>query len=63
MCTDITTSWPVNGKFSPKQTVIYNAVLRASYAVKAAMKPGVMWTVSQGSHESWCDVDGYEHAI
>ena len=43
---DITASWPINGRFTAKQRAIYNAVLRASNAVKAAMKPGVLWTVS-----------------
>ena len=26
----ITCSWPVNGKFSPDQKIVYNAVLRAA---------------------------------
>ena len=42
---DITTSFPANGKFTLQQRVVYNAVLRASNAVKGAMKPGVVWTV------------------
>ena len=39
-CSDITCSYPVSGKFSPNQKVIYNAVLRACNAVLAALKPG-----------------------
>jgi len=37
---DITCSFPVNGKFSDDQKIIYNAVLKASRAVMCAMKPG-----------------------
>ncbi|XP_059087149.1 xaa-Pro dipeptidase-like [Tigriopus californicus] len=40
-CSDITCSYPVNGKFTDKQKVVYNAVLRASRAVLNAVKPGV----------------------
>lgn len=32
-CSDVTTSWPVNGKFTEKQAQIYNLVLKASRAV------------------------------
>lgn len=37
---DITTSFPANGKFSEKQKVIYNAVLDANRQVLVAAKPG-----------------------
>ncbi|KAG2491924.1 hypothetical protein HYH03_009659 [Edaphochlamys debaryana] len=40
---DITTTWPVDGKFTPEQRAVYEAVLKAQRAVLAAMKPGVMW--------------------
>jgi len=40
---DITCSYPVNGKFTEKQKGIYNAVLRAQQEVMKAMKPGVAW--------------------
>jgi Xaa-Pro dipeptidase len=40
---DITCSWPVNGKFTPQQAVVYNAVLDAHRSVIAAMAPGVSW--------------------
>ena len=38
---DITCSFPANGKFTEDQKIVYNAVLKASRAVMAAVKPGV----------------------
>ncbi len=40
---DITCSFPANGKFSEEQKVIYGAVLKANRAVMASIKPGVCW--------------------
>ncbi|KAF0294986.1 Xaa-Pro dipeptidase [Amphibalanus amphitrite] len=40
---DITCSFPANGKFTDKQKTIYNLVLKATRAVMAAIKPGVSW--------------------
>ncbi|KAF5788555.1 putative xaa-Pro dipeptidase [Helianthus annuus] len=40
---DITCSYPVNGKFTSNQRLIYNAVLDAHDAVISSMKPGVNW--------------------
>nr|GEU95951.1 xaa-Pro dipeptidase [Tanacetum cinerariifolium] len=40
---DITCSFPVNGKFTSNQRLIYNAVLDAHDAVISSMKPGVNW--------------------
>ena len=40
---DVTTSFPVNGQFTPKQKAIYDIVLRANRAVFKALKPGVNW--------------------
>ena len=38
---DITCSFPSNGKFTPDQRMIYEAVLKANRAVMAACKPGI----------------------
>ncbi|WJX48218.1 Xaa-Pro dipeptidase [Trifolium repens] len=40
---DITCSYPINGKFTSDQSLIYNAVLDAHNAVISSMKPGVSW--------------------
>eukprot|EP00347_Sterkiella_histriomuscorum_P002367 403368429 len=40
---DITSSFPVNGKFTQKQREIYEIVLKASQTVMSHLKPGVNW--------------------
>jgi len=40
---DVTCSWPVAGKFSPEQTVVFGAVYNAQVAVYDMMKPGVSY--------------------
>ncbi|RLN20553.1 hypothetical protein BBJ28_00013624 [Nothophytophthora sp. Chile5] len=40
---DITCTFPVNGKFSEDQRMLYEGVLKAHDAVMAAIKPGVNW--------------------
>lgn len=40
---DITRTFPVNGKFSPEQKIIYELVLKAQKAGIAAIKPGLPW--------------------
>lgn len=42
-CADITVSFPVNGKFTSDQRIIYEAVLRSNLAVQKAVKPGISW--------------------
>jgi Xaa-Pro dipeptidase len=44
---DVTTTFPASGTFTPDQLIVYNAVLDATYAVEDAMKPGVVWTDMQ----------------
>ena len=39
--TDITRTWPVNGKFTERQAEIYDCVLAAQEAAIAAVRPGV----------------------
>jgi Xaa-Pro dipeptidase len=40
---DITCSFPVNGRFTNDQLIVYEAVLEAQIQVISAMKPGVAW--------------------
>jgi len=40
---DVTISFPVNGKFTQKQKDIYNIVLKANREVFKKLKPGVNW--------------------
>jgi len=40
---DITRTFPVNGRYSPEQRAVYEVVLRAQYAAIAATKPGNHW--------------------
>lgn len=44
---DITRTFPVNGRFSKEQRAIYELVLSAQLAVIAAIKPGVQWNYLQ----------------
>ena len=40
---DITNSFPANGKFTDDQRMVYEAVLAANWAVMREIKPGVKW--------------------
>ncbi|MGL1832492.1 aminopeptidase P N-terminal domain-containing protein [Rhodocyclaceae bacterium SMB388] len=40
---DITRSFPVNGRFSPAQRDIYQIVLAAQHAARAEIRPGAHW--------------------
>jgi Xaa-Pro dipeptidase len=40
---DITCTYPVNGRYTPEQKGVYEAVLAANRAVQSAMRPGVTW--------------------
>ncbi|HRQ64286.1 MAG TPA: Xaa-Pro aminopeptidase [Xanthomonadaceae bacterium] len=40
---DITRTFPVNGRFSPAQRALYEVVLKAQHAAIAAVRPGASW--------------------
>lgn len=40
-CSDISRTFPVNGKFTPRQKELYNIVLRGQEQVMAHIKPGI----------------------
>jgi len=42
-CADITTTFPANGKFTPKQKQIYELVLKINKEVQKMLKPGESW--------------------
>lgn len=44
---DITRTFPANGRFNSEQRAIYEIVLRAQLAAIAAVKPGVDWQLMQ----------------
>ncbi|MCL5261091.1 MAG: aminopeptidase P N-terminal domain-containing protein [Gammaproteobacteria bacterium] len=44
---DITRTFPINGRFSPEQQSVYEAVLDTQLAVIAMIKPGVKWGALQ----------------
>ena len=48
---DITRTWPVNGRFSQPQREIYNLVLKAELAGIEACQPGMPWV---SMHEAVC---------
>jgi len=45
--TDITRTFPVNGRFSPAQTVIYEIVERTVADIESQIRPGVRWADMQ----------------
>ena len=42
--TDITTSYPVNGRFTQRQRLVHNAVYDAYCTVLSRMKDGILWS-------------------
>jgi len=50
---DITRTWPVNGRFTPAQRAIYEVVLQAQQAAIAQVKPGNHWNAP---HEAATEV-------
>lgn len=47
ICSDITTTFPINGKFSPKQKQIYDIVLKSQRVGIEKLKPGIPFSQVQ----------------
>lgn len=41
MCTDVSRSWPCNGRFSPRQRMLYECAYRTSQHMFATIRPGM----------------------
>ncbi len=50
---DITRTFPVNGRFSPEQKAIYQIVLTTQQAIIDLIKPGVVWNQLQKTCVEW----------
>lgn len=48
---DMTRTFPVNGRFTARQKEVYNAVLRVQREARKMMKPGTMWAEFQKNVE------------
>ena len=46
-CSDVSRTFPVNGRFNPKQRAIYEIVLNAQVEVIKQVRPGVKWDYLQ----------------
>ena len=57
---DVTRTYPVNGKFSPRQREIYQIVLDAQKAAIAKVKPGVRISDMHNAAMSYIRSKGYE---
>ncbi len=61
--TDITRTWPVNGKFSDEQAEFYDAVLAAQLAAIAAVKPGLRLSTVANAANKVLIASGYGEFI
>ena len=52
---DLTRTIPVNGKFSPRQRQVYNAVYRTFQYAKSILKVGVLWDEYQKEVENYME--------
>ena len=57
---DVTRTWPVNGRFTPEQEKMYRCILEARDAIIAAMKPGVTLNQLRDVAEEVYKRHGYE---
>jgi len=61
---DVTRTFPANGKFSPEQRRVYDAVLRAQQAAMDRIRPGVTWDeLSDVASKVLADAGYYDYFI
>jgi len=61
---DVTRTFPANGKFSPEQRRVYDAVLRAQQAAMDKIRPGVTWDeLSDTASKVLADAGYYDYYI
>ena len=61
---DVTRTFPANGKFSPEQRRVYEAVLRAQQAAMDKIRPGVTWDeLSDTASKVLADAGYYDYYI
>ena len=61
---DVTRTFPANGKFSPEQRRVYEAVLRAQQAAMDKIRPGVTWDeLSDTASKVLADAGYYDYFI
>ena len=61
---DVTRTFPANGKFTPEQRRVYDAVLRAQQAAMDRIRPGVTWDeLSDVASKVLADAGYYDYYI
>jgi Xaa-Pro aminopeptidase len=61
---DVTRTFPANGKFTPEQRRVYDAVLRAQQAAMDRIRPGVTWDeLSDAASKVLADAGYYDYYI
>lgn len=61
---DVTRTFPANGRFAPEQRKLYEIVLRAQNAALAKVRPGVTWhELNRAAQDVMREAGQYEHFV